>query len=265
MKTLLVSVTEAVPDKVQEIYQKVFAKVCSDSNTLVIRDVTPGITRMMDMAYRYAHLLASRSFCERVIEAQQEGFDAVVTNETLDSGVKEARELVDIPVLAPGEAALHFASLLGERIGVVTLQEPSVCRMWEKAIIEYGFQNKVITNAVRGVKLSTYEALTKGLDDPGIVLQAVEEKAKELVEQGAEVIVIGCGFYAPICTANGLVKVERDIPLVDPVAIAFKLSEVIVHLKISLGLPPLGRGVTYPRMSDKNIQRIRKHVGLVKS
>lgn len=265
MKILLVSATEAMPDRVHKIYQSVFAKVCSGSDTLVIRDVTPGITRMTDYAYRYAHLIASRSFCERAVEAQQEGFDAVVTNETLDSGVKEARELVDIPVIAPGETALHFASLLGDRIGVVTLQEPSACRMWEKLIHEYGFQNKAITNPVRGVQLSTYDALTKGLDDPGIILRAVEEKAKELVEQGAEVIVIGCGFYAPICTENGLVKLEGDIPMIDPIAIAFKFSEVIVHLNKSLGLPPLSRAFTYPRMSDKNVQRIRKHVGLTKS
>ena len=79
MKFLFVSFTEAMPEKVQEIYQNVFRKICGNSNELVIRDVTPGLTRMTDMIYSYGHLLNNRSFCDRTVEAQAEGFDAVVT------------------------------------------------------------------------------------------------------------------------------------------------------------------------------------------
>ena len=79
MKILLVNVTEGMPERVQGIFQNLFEKVCGSHNELTIRDTTPGLTRMMDTAYSYARLINSRSFCERAIEAQNEGFDAVLT------------------------------------------------------------------------------------------------------------------------------------------------------------------------------------------
>ena len=95
-----------------------------------------------------------------------------------------------------------------------------------------------------------------------IIVQVVEEKARELVSDGAEVIVVGCGLYAPVCTLNGFVKLGGDVPIVDPIAISFKMAETMVDLKNSLGLPVLSRAAMHPRMPDKYVQRIGKHVGL---
>ena len=65
------------------------------------------MTRAMDIAYSYSHLLNSRMWCERVIEAQQEDFDvAVITICGPDAFVKKSHELVDIHVIALGETAL---------------------------------------------------------------------------------------------------------------------------------------------------------------
>ena len=171
--------------------------------------------------------------------------------------------MVDIPIIAPGETVLHYASLLGNKMGVVGMQELTLCLKWKKLINEYGFETKVVTNPVRGVNLATYDAVTKGMDDNSIIVKAVEEKARELVQDGAEVIIIGCGLYGPVCTLNGLVKLEDDVPIVDPIAVSFKLTEVMLDLKNSIGLPVLSRGGMYPRMPEKHIKRIREHVGLV--
>ena len=179
--------------------------------------------------------------------------------------MQEARELADIPIVRPGETALRYASLLGNKIGVVSMQELNICLMYEKIMNEYGLgndRNKSIINPVRGINVSTFDALTKGMDDNSIIVKAVEEKARELAHDGAEAIVIGCGIYGPVCTLNGLVKLENDVPLVDPIAISFKLAEVMVDLKNSIGLPFLSRAGMYPRMPEKTIKRIREHVGL---
>lgn len=262
MKVLLINVTENLPEEVQGIFQEVFHKVCRGSNELVIRDITPGLTRMTDLIYGYGRMINARPFCERAIEAQRQGFDAVVTNCTFDVGVREARELVDIPVVATAESTVHYAALLGNKMGVVSMQEKQICLGWEKVLVDYGFQSRAIVNAVRGVNLSTYDAGTKGMADNSIIVRAVEEKAKELASDGAEVIIIGCGLYGPVCTKNGFVKLEGDIPLVDPMAIAYKMAEVMVDFKNTIGLPAVTRVGLTPRMPDKSIQRIREHVGL---
>lgn len=172
----------------------------------------------------------------------------------------EAREITDIPIIPIAEATLHYACLLGGKIGVVTLQEKVACITWEKMLNNYGFRDRAIINPVRGVNLCTHEASTKGMEDPSIIVKVVKEKAEELVQDGAEVIVIGCGFYAPICTLYGLVKLEHNIPLLDPMAIGFKLAEVMVDLKTSIGLPALSRVGMYPRMPEIDVNRISEHV-----
>jgi len=264
MRILLASVTEPTPEIFEDALHKVFSKVCRDSTELTIRRISPGATRLTDVSYAYGRLLNSRGFCESVIEARQEGFDAVVTTCSADAGVREARELVDIPIIAPGETGVHYASLLGRTLGVVTLQDQGVIEVWKDVIFNSGLQSKAIANPVRGVNLSTYEVATKGTTDTSIIVHAVEEKARELVHDGAEVIVVGCSLFAPICTAAGFVKLEGDVPIVDVMAISFKMAEFMVDLKNSLGLPVLSRVGRHQRMRDKDIQRLREHFGLVK-
>src|ERR1700676_2806895 len=58
-------------------------------------------------------------------EAERAGYDAVVPLGTLDLGVDGGRSAVDIPVIAPTEAMLHIASLLGDRFGMI-VYEPNI-------------------------------------------------------------------------------------------------------------------------------------------
>ena len=51
---------------------------------------------------------------------EEEGYDAVVVGCCYDPGVKVARELVDIPVVGPLEAAMNHASYFGHRFTVLT-------------------------------------------------------------------------------------------------------------------------------------------------
>ena len=264
MRILLANVTESLPEAFEEILHDIFRKVCRDSTELTIRCISPSVARLSDVSYAYNRLLNSRGFCESVIEAQQEGFDAAITTCSADAGVREARELVDIPLIAPGETSLHYASLLGKTFGVVTMQERGVIEAWRDVVFNSGLQSKAVADPVRGVNLSAYDAATKGLADTSIIIRAVEETAKELVHDGAEVIVVGCSLYGPICTAAGFVKLEGDVPIVDVMAISFKMAEFVVDLKNSLGLPVLSRAGRYQRMRDKYMQRTRTHFGLVK-
>ncbi len=62
---------------------------------------------------------AAPVFHEAFRQAEREGYDAVVPLGMLDIGVDGGRSAVDIPVIAPLQAALHVAALLGDRFGVV--------------------------------------------------------------------------------------------------------------------------------------------------
>jgi allantoin racemase len=159
---------------------------------------------------------------------------------------------------------LHYASLLGNSFGVVTLKEEGFIQAWRDVVYNSGLQAKAINDPVRGVSMSSYEVATKGISDVRLIVDAVKEKAKELVRDGAEVVLVGCSLFSPICTASGFVKLENDVPIVDVMAISFKMAELMVDLKNSIDLPTLSRVGRYQRLRDKDIQRLRNNFGLDK-
>ena len=52
---------------------------------------------------------------ESVVQAEKEGYQAVITGCAGDPGLDAARELVRIPVTGPGESGLILAAMLGFR------------------------------------------------------------------------------------------------------------------------------------------------------
>jgi allantoin racemase len=170
--------------------------------------------------------------------------------------------LVDIPVIGPGETGVHYASLLGNSFGVVTLKEEGFIQAWRDVINNSGLQSKAIANPVRGVGMSSYDVATKGIADVSLIVHAVEEKARELVNEGAEVVVIGCSLFSPLCTAKGLVNLDGNVPIVDVMAVSLKMAEFMVDLKKSIDLPTLSRSGRYQGLRDKDIRRLGAHFGM---
>ena len=171
---------------------------------------------------------------------------------------------MSIPIIAPVSAAMYHALLLGDKFGIVCMNGLKSVRQFESIIRRYGLESRVIAREpVRGVNLSTYEAVSKGFDNPGIIVDAVIEKAEELIKDGAEVIVIGNGAFGPFCTASGLSSLEDgQVPILDPVSIALKAAETIVELKNSIGLPTGSRVGGRMPMPDKDIEKVRRYFNL---
>ena len=71
---------------------------------------------------------AAPLFHDAFRRAEREGYDAVVPLGMLDLGVDGGRSAVDIPVVAPLQAALHVAAQVGERFGVVCYHPSAIPR-----------------------------------------------------------------------------------------------------------------------------------------
>jgi len=83
--------------------------------------------------------LAATPFIAAFRRAESEGYDAVVPLGMLDLGVEGGKSAVDIPVVGPCEAALHVASLIGERFGIVVYHE-SIIPTARAIIRRYGME-----------------------------------------------------------------------------------------------------------------------------
>jgi Asp/Glu/hydantoin racemase len=111
---------------------------------------------------------AARGDLQRSARRARRLYDAFVIGHFQDAGLYEARSVVDIPVLALGEASMLYACQLGQRCGIVTINTRYI-PWFHHQIGKYGLERRVA-----GVHAMTFE--------PGQILQAYasQERADEV-------------------------------------------------------------------------------------
>jgi allantoin racemase len=185
----------------------------------------------------YTELLNNRAVVENVIAGEQGGFDAVVLGCWADP-LWEAREAVDIPVIGIGEAAMLLATTVGYKFAVITVA-PGVIPTIESDLRLYGLQDRAIARPVRTLDPpSDVELLLESVTDPHRrMIPNFERAARACIADGAEVIVVGCGYYGPILSLHGYSAIPgTGVPVLDCSAAGLKLAEALAGLRSSTGL-----------------------------
>ena len=75
-----------------------------------------GITPHDSYAHALVELRCSREMICNVVQAEREGYDAVIVGHFQDAGLYEAKSVVDIPVVGLGEASMLYSCQLAQRI-----------------------------------------------------------------------------------------------------------------------------------------------------
>jgi allantoin racemase len=179
------------------------------------------------LEYHYYEHLNMDETLEWVKWAEKEGYDAVVIGCFYDPGLREARELVSIPVIAPAETSIHVASTLGHKFSIIVGRRKSIPKM-ESNIHQYGLENKLASFRVINF---TVPMMAK---EPEKLKGAIFKAAKQAIEQdGAEVIILGC------TAASGFMKElinKLKVPVLDAVVVSWKYAEMMadLHRKVNL-------------------------------
>jgi allantoin racemase len=123
----------------------------------------------------YDMALAQPEVMRLVREAEAGGADGCMITCFGDPGAAGAKELVSIPVVGEGEAALHFASLLGSRFTIMITQR-ELFPMMRKLAAQVGMAER----------LASVRAVGAGVLDFGLdcVPKAVDQAA-EAVERAS--------------------------------------------------------------------------------
>lgn len=140
-----------------------------------------------------------------------------------DTGLEAARCIATAPVIGIGEAAFHFASLLGHRFSVITTLSRSIAAI-ETNLLKYGLMSRC--TKVRASEIPVLE-LDNPASNASAQISAEIERAKS--EDNAEAIVLGCAGMADL--AQRLTE-RHGIPVVDGVAAAVKLAEGLASLNL---------------------------------
>lgn len=147
-------------------------------------------------------------------------YDGMIVNCCLDPGVEALRSLVSVPVVGPCQASLAIASVLGRKIGIVTVSKSAV-PIFEDLVVKYRMEKRIAS--IRGIPISVPEILEDEERTQGLLREEIEGA----VSEGADVVVLGCTGLAGFAE-----KLQGffEVPVVDPAAAAIKVLEDIVEL-----------------------------------
>lgn len=181
---------------------------------------------------------------EEIIKGEKEGFDAAVVGCFGNLGVRQAREVVSIPVIGPGEAACHIACLLGDRISIITtgaiiqhknlkLNEKYHHQFYtsiQRELQAQGLLDRVVSirNTNRSSEGGTAAFTKEGLSSE---LKALLKQGRKAIEEdGADVLVLGCALMMGV--ADKLHE-ELGVPVVDSTLSALKVAEMLISMKLN--------------------------------
>jgi allantoin racemase len=211
-----------------DIYDKHILKTI---NEVKRSDVEPKVVHLQKgpphVEYHYYEHINLGETLEWVRKAEKQGFSAAIIGCFYDPGMREARELVSIPVILPAEATMHVAATLGHKFSILVGRRKSIPKM-ESNVYVYGLERKLASFRVLDFTVprmfSERERLQKA-----ILIQA--KKAVE--EDGAEAIVLGCTIQ------SGFMKdltEKLQVPVLDAVVTSWKFAEMMADLYRKTGL-----------------------------
>ncbi len=193
-----------------------------------------GITPHDNYAHPIVEFRCAREVICNAVRAEREGYDAFVIGHFQDAGLYEARSVVDIPVVALGEASMLHACQLGQRSGIVTINTRYI-PWFHHQIRKYGLEQRVTgVHAMSfepGQILKAYESQTLADD----VERLFAEQAQPLVKSGVDVLIPGGGIPMLLFAAlQG--HVVGGAPVINGIPIVVKQAEMQVRLRRLTGL-----------------------------
>ncbi|HTO62281.1 MAG TPA: aspartate/glutamate racemase family protein [Bradyrhizobium sp.] len=195
---------------------------------------------------------------DRCIEAEAQQYDAFVMGHFQDPGLYEARSAVRIPVIGTGEATLHFAAQLGRRLGLVSIDPVFETMHYEQAE-RYGLRERISGVVGLGFLPTDFNPAFAGDEAALARMRAVfDEKAKPLVEAGADVIVPAGVLPALLLARQRGYKVAHA-PVVNCASVALKAAEMAVVLHRLDGLEP-SRGPSFALAPERAVADFRQFV-----
>ena len=192
------------------------------------------------------------SAIKNAIEGERKGYDAFVLGHFQDPLLYELRSSVDIPVIGLGESTLLWASHLGQRIALVSLDDAFEVIHLEQ-VAKYGLSDKLLTITALNMKVEDFAAAFDGdADAYQAIVKSFRAIAEKLVDQGADVI-IPAGNLFGLLTANEIDFKVAHAPVIPCTPIALSWAEQAVKLHKNSGLAP-SRGPSFKKADRQSIE-----------
>lgn len=161
---------------------------------------------------------------EEIRTAEEEGFDAVIIPCMGDPGLYAAREISNIPVVGVAETSYLLAIALGHKFSIMEPMKEGL-GLARQMLLTYGFERFVASMRILNLTVDEIWGEKKKLKDA-----IIREGKKAVEEDGADVIVMGCGFMSGMTKE---IEKKLGVPVIDPWAAAMAFAEMLVRLGLS--------------------------------
>lgn len=158
-------------------------------------------------------------------KAEKEGYDAVIDYCFDDPALPSLKEALTIPVVGINEPSVHFASILGRKFSVIGVGGENEKGAIEDKVAAYGLGSKLAS-----IRLTDIKVLEIKKDFDRLVNALMEKGRKAVEEDGADVIVLGCGGLLNVAE---ILQKKLNVPVLDPGLVALKVVEDLVKLKLA--------------------------------
>jgi len=216
MRILVVNpVGTKIWDEKDEKYLRGFAGKDTSIKVLSLKDGPSSLETFQSMV----------SVCPGIIQlvkSVENNYDAIVVDCFGDPCIEAIREVVNVPVLGPGETSMMIASLLGHRFSVISPTRKTAVQV-ELHARALGIEHRLAS--VVGLDIAVLD-LERDVEK---TVKAVVKASKKAVQDGAEVIVLGCTGLAYMADE---IRKRLNVPLIEPASLALKIAESLVDLRL---------------------------------
>jgi Asp/Glu/hydantoin racemase len=168
-----------------------------------------------------------REFVETGLRLRREGgYDAFVIANSLDTGLVELREILDIPVISFMEVCCFTACTMGERFSVL-VQHPKMVSRYREIILGYGLGSRLATIESTGHAPGN-QAMFSQEENARDYVASVEEAGRRAIKAGAEVLFL-TGSTAALLASRGIFAID-DVPLLHSYGLLVKAAESAVTM-----------------------------------
>lgn len=213
--------------------------------------------------FRYLEFIEAGEVLENVERATREGFDGFLIGNIADPGLREAREITDMPVLGLGETSMHLANMMGGNFSLVTGNAKHAPKIIEN-VTRYGLREKLF--AVRRMSVERLVDLNEGFVNPAAGQALIDEflaAARANVDEGAEVVIPAVGVLMTLLAIHGVNEVRAGIPILNGVTALVKMGETAVRMRALFKGSWTSRRATYAAPPLNQIDELRRFYGPV--
>jgi len=210
--------------------------------------------------YRYLAFLQTVEILENVHRAVEEGFDAFLIGNIGDPGLREAREIADFPVLGLGQNSMNVMRTMGERFGLVTINEKYRSRLLDMVQYADAEERLVGMYPMDFPRIFDLENACREPAKRTDLLRRFSDAGADASRGGAEVLLAAGGVVVALLADSGIDRIDDGTPVLNGIAALIKQGEAAVKLSRLMG-GYTSKRLTYAAPSSKEIAGYREAYG----